>query len=87
MPLLDAMATGVPVLTSNTSALKEVAGDAAFLVDPSDVESIAAGLRRLIQDQSLRDELTRKGLARNKEFTWGKAVQQTWNVYQELIGR
>ncbi len=87
MPVLDAMANGVPVLTSSSSALKEISGDAALLVDPSDVASIAAGLRRLTEDQGLRDELIPKGLARNKEFTWGKAVQQTWDVYQELLSK
>jgi glycosyltransferase involved in cell wall biosynthesis len=81
------MANGVPVLTSNSSALKEVAGDAALLVDPSDAASIATGLQQLTEDQSLRDELIRKGLVRNKEFTWGRAVQQTWDVYQELLSR
>jgi len=85
MPVLDAMASGVPVLTSNASALQEVSGDAALLVDPSDVASIAAGLHRLTEDQTLRDELIRKGLERSKEFTWENAVEQTWNVYRELL--
>jgi glycosyltransferase involved in cell wall biosynthesis len=87
MPVLDAMGHGVPVLTSNSSALQEVAGDAALLVDPSDVTSIAAGLQRLVSDQPLRDQLIDKGLARSKQFTWEKAVQETWKVYQELINR
>ncbi len=85
MPVLDAMASGVPVLTSNASALREVSGDAALLVDPNDVESIAVGLRRLTRDQTLRDELIRKGLERSKEFKWENAVEQTWNVYGELL--
>jgi glycosyltransferase involved in cell wall biosynthesis len=85
MPLLDAMAHGVPILTSNVSALPEVSGDAALLVDPTDVTSIAAGLRRLIDDQALREELSQKGLARCREFTWEKAVEKTWRVYQELL--
>jgi len=85
MPILDAMASGVPVLTSNSSALQEVSGDAAFLVDPLDVSSIATGLRKLTEDQALRDDLIRKGLERSKEFTWERSVEQTWNVYQELL--
>ena len=85
MPVLDAMASGVPVLTSNASALPEVSGEAALLVDPTDVDSIAAGLRRLTEDQALRDELIRKGLDRSKEFTWKNAVEETWNVYRELL--
>ena len=85
IPLLDAMAQGVPILTSNASALPEVSGDAAWLVDPSDVSSIAAGLRSLIGDQSMREELAKKGLAHCREFTWEKAVETTWKVYQELL--
>jgi glycosyltransferase involved in cell wall biosynthesis len=85
MPVLDAMASGVPVLTSNASALREVSGNAALLVDPNDVAAIAVGLRRLTEDQGLRNELIRKGLERSKEFTWENAVEQTWNVYRELL--
>jgi glycosyltransferase involved in cell wall biosynthesis len=85
MPVLDAMARGVPVLTSNVSALPEVAGDAALLVDPTDVHAIADGLRRLAADSELRDTLIRAGLARAGEFTWEKSVAATWLVYQELI--
>ena len=85
MPVLDAMASGVPVLTSNASALREVSGDAALLVDPNDVAAIAAGLRRLTEDQTLRDELIRKGLERSQEFKWENAVEQTWKVYEELL--
>jgi glycosyltransferase involved in cell wall biosynthesis len=85
MPLLDAMAHGVPILTSNVSALPEVSGDAALLVNPSDVTSIAEGLGTLIEDQALREQLAQKGLARCREFTWEKAVEKTWKVYQELL--
>jgi glycosyltransferase involved in cell wall biosynthesis len=86
MPVLDAMARGVPVLTSNVSAMPEVAGDAALLVDPTDVESIADGLRQLTTDAALRERLIRAGYARIKEFTWEKSVEATWEVYQELLG-
>jgi glycosyltransferase involved in cell wall biosynthesis len=86
MPILDAMAHGVPVLTSNVSAMPEVSGTAALHVDPSDVASIAAGLRKLTEDSALRAVLTQKGLARSSEFAWEKAVEGTWNVYQELLG-
>jgi glycosyltransferase involved in cell wall biosynthesis len=87
MPVLDAMARGVPVLTSNVSAMPEVAGDAGFLVDPHDVVSIAEGLRRLTTDTALREQLTRAGLARSRQFSWEKSVGATWNVYLELLGR
>jgi len=85
MPVLDAMARGLPVLTSNVSAMPEVAGDAALLVDPTDVHAIADGLRRLAADSELRGTLIRAGLTRAREFTWEKSVAATWHVYQELM--
>jgi glycosyltransferase involved in cell wall biosynthesis len=86
MPVLDAMARGIPVLTSNLTAMPEVAGDAALLVDPTDVASIADGLCRLAASADLRSTLIQRGLARAKEFTWEKSVDATWKVYEELIG-
>jgi glycosyltransferase involved in cell wall biosynthesis len=85
MPVLDAMVAGVPVITSNRSAMPEVAGDAALLVDPEDTEALACELRRLAHDEDLRQDLTCKGRARAKLFTWEKAVQETWDVYRELL--
>jgi glycosyltransferase involved in cell wall biosynthesis len=85
MPLLDAMARGVPVLTSNVSAMPEVTGDAAWLVNPTDVASISEGLLKLTNDGALRAHLTQKGLKRSGEFSWEKAASETWNVYQELL--
>ena len=86
MPVLDAMAHGVPVLTSNASALPEVSGDAALLVDPTDVASIAGGLRQLTADPGLREQLAKRGLARSRKFAWETAVEKTWSVYQECLG-
>jgi glycosyltransferase involved in cell wall biosynthesis len=85
MPVLEAMAAATPVLTSNRSALPEVAGDAALLVDPLDTESIVEGLRELTENQDLRTNLARKGKARAELFTWEKAVRETWNVYREIL--
>jgi glycosyltransferase involved in cell wall biosynthesis len=87
MPVLDAMARGVPVLTSNVSAMPEVAGGAGLLVDPRDTASIAEGLRRLTADTALREQLIGAGLARVQEFSWEKSVEATWKVYQDLVGR
>jgi glycosyltransferase involved in cell wall biosynthesis len=84
IPILEAMAAGVPVVTSNRSALAEAAGDAALLVNPEIVEELAQTLVRLAKDQTLREDLARSGLARAKVFPWTKAVEQTWDVYREL---
>jgi glycosyltransferase involved in cell wall biosynthesis len=81
MPILEAMAHGVPVMASNCSAMPEVAGDAALLVDPM---NIGDALLRLTEDQSLRDDLSRRGLQRIENFTWQSAVEKTWAVYDEL---
>ena len=85
MPVLDAMARGVPVLTSNVSAMPEVAGAAALCVDPADARSISEGLWKLTNDSALRADLSQRGLQRSVEFSWEKAVEGTWNVYQELL--
>ncbi len=86
MPVLEAMSRGVPVLTSNGSALREVAGDAAWLVDPHDPDSMAEGLVRVTENSELRKELSAKGRARSREFSWEQAVESTWGVYRELTG-
>jgi glycosyltransferase involved in cell wall biosynthesis len=70
LPLLEAMASGTPAVTSNTTALPEVAGDAALLVDPTSVEQIAVAMRQVISDSSLRRQLREKGLARAVQFSW-----------------
>ena len=87
MPVLDAMARGVPVLTSNVSAMPEVAGDATLLVDPTSVRAIAEGLHRLATSDELRGTLIRAGLTRSREFTWEKSVDATWKVYEELMAK
>ena len=81
MPILDAMAHGVPVITSNCSAMPEVAGDAALLVDPL---NIGDALLRLANDESLREDLIGRGLERIRHFSWDSAVEKTWAVYDEL---
>jgi glycosyltransferase involved in cell wall biosynthesis len=86
MPVLDAMARGIPVLTSNGSALKEIVGDAAVLVDPTSVEEIGAALRKLACDQELRARLIDRGLARASQFSWERAVGETYAVYKEATG-
>lgn len=87
MPVLDAMSRGVPVITSNRSAMPEVAGDAALLVDPLDVGDIAGALHRLASETDLRRRMIAAGLQRARRFSWTDSVERTWRVYQELTGR
>jgi len=86
MPILEAMAHGVPVVTSQSSAMPEVAGDAALLVDPLNIDQLAHALTRLAGDQQLRDDLIARGRARVPRFTWDSAVAQTWAVYEKVMG-
>jgi alpha-1,3-rhamnosyl/mannosyltransferase len=85
LPVLEAMASGVPVVTSHGGALEEVAGDAAILVEPQDTEEIAAGIERVLDDTALRETLVRKGLARAAQFSWERAARETLRVYQRAI--
>jgi glycosyltransferase involved in cell wall biosynthesis len=84
IPCLEAMRCGTPVITSNTSSLPEVCGDAAFYVDPLSVESIAAGLEAIATDEALRRELMEKGLQRQAEFTWDKTAELVWGLIKKL---
>jgi glycosyltransferase involved in cell wall biosynthesis len=84
-PVVEAMACGTPVVTSNVSALPEVAGDAALLVDPQSVEEIADAMTRLRSDSELRSALRARGLERAKEFTWKRAAQQTSLAYRRVL--
>jgi len=84
MPVLEAMAAGIPVITSNRSAMPEIAGDAAVLIDPTDEQALAVELCRLAQNAAARDNLIQKGYDRAQLFTWERAARETWAVYQEL---
>jgi len=81
LPVLEAMACGVPTLTSTSSSLPEVAGDAALLVDPESVEEIRAGLERLLGDAALRARLADAGPARAAEFSWERCAADTAAAY------
>ena len=84
MPVLEAMASGCPVLTSNRSSLAEIAGNDAELVNPDEIGSIAAGMQRLLTDSALRQHLGRQGQARAATFTWERTAHQTIQVYNHL---
>jgi glycosyltransferase involved in cell wall biosynthesis len=85
LPVLEAFASGTPVVTSDTSSLPEVAGNAALLVDPSDSDAIAAAMLRLIEDDALHAELRSRGIARAREFTWKDCADKTLAVLQSMV--
>lgn len=85
LPPLEAMACGTPVVTSNVSSLPEVSGDAALLVDPYDVDAIAHGIRRVLDDETLRADMVTRGYARARQFSWAESVAQIRSVYLELL--
>lgn len=82
LPILEAMACGTPVISSNTSSMPEVAGDAAFMVDPLSTSEIAEAIARVAQSRSLQESLRRKGLKRAAEFSWRKTARLTARVYE-----
>jgi glycosyltransferase involved in cell wall biosynthesis len=83
IPIVEAMASGTPVVTSAGGATEEIAGGAAVLVDPNDAASIAAGLAEAV---SRRDELRRRGLERARAFSWNEVARRTVEVYEEAAG-
>jgi glycosyltransferase involved in cell wall biosynthesis len=85
LPILEAMACGTPVITSNRSALPEVAGDAAILVDPYDVGAIAQSMQAVATDPQLWQQLRKAGLARATQFSWAKTGQATVEVLQQYL--
>ena len=83
LPILEAMTVGCPVVTSDRGSLKEVAGEAAVLVDPENEESIAMGIEEAVEKRSV---WTAKGLAQAAKFSWEKAARETLRVYEEAAG-
>ncbi len=84
LPVLEAMACGAPVVCSSTSSLPEVAGEAAVLVDPLDQEALTDGLRRILANPALADDLRARGLAQAAHFSWERAAEETLAVYRRL---
>ena len=87
LPVLEAFAAGVPVVTSNTTSLPEVAGDAALLINPLDETEIAGAMQRIIEDTSLANSLRQRGLSRALEFTWDRTAEMTIDVYRDVLAR
>lgn len=85
LPVIEAMASGTPVVTSRGTGAAEVAGDAAILVDPNDPHSIAEGLLLGLRDEPLRRRMTEAGIERARRFTWAESARQHYELFRSLI--
>jgi glycosyltransferase involved in cell wall biosynthesis len=85
--VLEAMACGLPVITSRVSSLAEVAGDAAVTVNPYDSTELSDAMHRLLTDRNLREELRRRGLERARQFTWRQTAEHVSALLDEVVGR
>jgi glycosyltransferase involved in cell wall biosynthesis len=80
IPVVEAMSCGTPVITSNNTAMPEIVGDAALLVDPYDVPAISEALERMMTDEGLQEDLRSRGFERARMFTWEKTARKTLEV-------
>jgi glycosyltransferase involved in cell wall biosynthesis len=87
LPVLEAMARGVPVACSNASSLPEVAGEAALLFDPHDQDAIATAMSRVLEDEQLRERLRALGIEQARRFTWAETARLTLESYERALGR
>ena len=86
LPVLEAMQSGVPVVSSNAGSLAEVAGDAAILVEPVDVDGWAASMERVLLDQWEVERMIGAGLSQARGFSWERAARETWELYERVAG-
>ena len=86
LPVLEAMACGTPVLSSNAASLPEVGGDAALYFDPASHEELAAQILRILQSSDLRESLRARGLQRAKKFTWQESARKHMEIYGQFLG-
>ncbi len=84
IPLLEAMACGVPVICSNSSSLPEVVGDAAITIDPHDIDGFSTGMEKIVEDEGLRKNMILRGFERVKHFSWEETAKKTLQVYEEV---
>jgi glycosyltransferase involved in cell wall biosynthesis len=85
LPVLEAMACGTPVVTSNATSLPEVVGDAAITVDPNSSEAIATAIQSVLEDPRLAAELSRKGVEQARGFNWKRSAEEHLSVYKEVL--
>jgi glycosyltransferase involved in cell wall biosynthesis len=86
LPVLEAMACGTPVISSHSTSIPEVAGDAAVLIAPTDTDALADALVRVLSDRALRADLRERGLRQAERFSWRQTAMATWAYYQEVAG-
>lgn len=84
IPMLEAMACGVPVITSNTSSMPEIAGDAAHIINPNNPEDITQGIIKILEDKNYCDTLCKKGLERSQLFSWKNMAKQVLELYKDI---
>lgn len=85
LPVLEGFAAGIPVISSNTTSIPEVAGDAALLINPLETAEIAHAMQTLVEDVEMASELVRRGSERLKQFSWRKCAEETVEVYKQVI--
>ncbi|MDF1498594.1 MAG: glycosyltransferase family 1 protein [Patescibacteria group bacterium] len=84
--VLEAFACGIPVVCSNVPSLKEIAGDVAIMVDPYDIDGIKCSILKVLDDNSLRESLKKRGLEVAKKYHWKKTAEETLKVFEEVVG-
>jgi glycosyltransferase involved in cell wall biosynthesis len=84
IPMLEAMACGVPVITSNTSSMPEVAGNGAMIIDPFKPEEITSAICKLVDDENLRSKLIAEGLVQSAKFSWKAMAKSVLEIYKEI---
>lgn len=87
LPMLEAMACGVPVVAANTSSIPEIAGDAARLFEPKDAQEMSATIARVLSDENLKSDMVKKGFERNAMFSWEKCARETLAIYTKVLSK
>jgi len=87
LPILEAQASGCPVVTTKEGSLAEVAGNGVYFVDGYNRDSIAKGIEEVFNNAKLREELIQKGFINAKKYSWKKTAEETLNAYGEVIGK
>lgn len=85
IPITEAMYCDVPVITSNVTAMPEIAGEAALLVDPFSIQSISDGMQAIWKDETLRNNLVEKGKLQRQKFSWDKTASHLWNSVEKVL--